>query len=265
MRVSRVFSATALAEGEVVALDEHSAHYLANVLRLREGAQLVLFDGSGRDFDACINQVDRKRVSVRIGESRLVGNESPLQTTLAIGMGKGERMDWVVQKTTELGVNSIQPLWSARVEVKLTGERLARKRDHWRQVSIAACEQCGRSRLVQIAAPLVFEDWLTQIPATRAVDNNEKRSATSKVPCETSEARLLMHGTGERFAEFAATGVMPSRAILLVGPEGGFTPPELGLAEAAGFQRLQFGPRVLRTETAPVVGIALLQQQWGDY
>lgn len=249
MRVSRVFSGVELRANQSVALDQRCTHYLLNVLRLRDGAELVLFDGSGFDYDAKLSVPARNKVVAVLAAARQIDLESPLHTTLALGIGKGERMDWATQKATELGANHIQPLWTARVEVKLQGDRLARKHAHWQQVAISACEQCGRSRLPDVAAPLQLSAWLETLPELD----------------EAREARFVMHPEGSSLAALAPVLPAPRRALLLIGPEGGFNDDELAAARRAGFHLLQLGPRVLRTETAPVVGLGLMQQFWGDF
>ena len=166
--------------------------------------------------------------------------ESPLAIHLGQGLSRGERMDWAIQKATELGVTEITPIMSERCEVRLKDERADKRLAHWRQVAISACEQCGRSRVPVIHPPVLLSDWI-----------------------KTTEAdlKLVLHPVSEPLASHAK----PSRLAFLIGPEGGLTDNEIDLAQAAGYQPARLGPRVLRTETAPVVALAVAQQLWGDF
>lgn len=256
MRLSRVFSSIALAGRDELALDERNAHYLFYVLRKRVGDRLVLFDGSGSDFDAEIVRCDRKSVAVRLEGARDIDNESRLHSTLAIAISKGERMDYAVQKATELGVNCIVPLLSERVEVKLSGERLQKKLDHWRQVSIAACEQCGRSRLVQIREACALDQFLLECSSSAPAQH---------APGEAQCVFIVLDAGGVSLQAFQSQHQHTGAVALLVGPEGGLTASELSRASAAGFETLRLGPRIMRTETAPVAALAILQGSWGDY
>ncbi|MDG1938863.1 MAG: 16S rRNA (uracil(1498)-N(3))-methyltransferase [Pseudomonadales bacterium] len=248
MRRSRIYCEQEIQLGQSMLLDSRNSHYLLHVLRVKENQTLVLFDGHGSDYLATINKVSRKDVSVVINEKIADVNtvcESPLYLTLAIAISKGERMDWVMQKATELGVNCIQPLITQRVDVKLNAERLAKKMDHWRGVVIGACEQSGRSVLpeLEIAKPI-----------------------TSWVANDTSDLKLVLRAHGNRLTTIA-DGIIkkPSSATILIGPEGGLDENELSLAESSGFIAAGFGPRILRTETAPIVALSLLQERWGDF
>lgn len=256
MRLSRVYSTIALAGHAELPLDERNTHYLFNVLRKRAGDRLVLFDGSGSDFDAEIVRCDRKSVSVKLHGERAIDNESRLHSTLALAISKGERMDYAVQKATELGVNCIVPILSERVDVKLSGERLQKKLAHWRQVSIAACEQCGRSRLVQISEAFALEQWLPECQAARSVQHVQNTGQC---------LRIVLDARGAGLQAFQAQHKSAGAVSLLVGPEGGFTDSELASATDAGFETLRLGPRVLRTETAPVAALAIIQGIWGDF
>ncbi|MFV8818824.1 16S rRNA (uracil(1498)-N(3))-methyltransferase [Haliea sp. E17] len=239
MRIPRIHTEQALQPHALVELEAGASRHLASALRMQAGDALVLFDGRGGEYAASIAQVEKRAVSVQIGEYRAVDNESPLAIHLGIGLSRGERMDLVVQKATELGVAAITPLFTERSEVKLKGERAARKLGHWRQIAISACEQCGRNTLPQVHAPLAFGDWLAG---------------------SDSQLKLVLHHRAEPLALDSA----PRSASLLIGPEGGLSGAEIQAAEAAGFHSLALGPRVLRTETAPLAAIAVLQARWGD-
>jgi 16S rRNA (uracil1498-N3)-methyltransferase len=207
---------------------------------MADGDALQLFDGSGHEFRATLVEVGKKRVVVRIDESFSGQVESSLQIHLGQGLSRGERMDWAIQKATELGVTEITPIFSDRCEVRLKDERADKRLMHWRQVAISACEQCGRSRVPVIHPPLLLADWLKQTQA---------------------ELKLVLHPVAEPMVSHAR----PATLAFLIGPEGGLSDAEVDQAQSAGFHAARLGPRVLRTETAPVVALAVAQQLWGDF
>ncbi|VVQ36559.1 Ribosomal RNA small subunit methyltransferase E [Pseudomonas fluorescens] len=239
MRLSRFFIDAPLSTGEHE-LPEAQAHYISRVLRMAEGDALQLFDGSGQEFRATLVEVGKKRVVVQIAESFAGQVESPLSIHLGQGLSRGERMDWAIQKATELGVTEITPIFSDRCEVRLKDERADKRLMHWRQVAISACEQCGRSRVPVIHPPLLLADWLKQTQA---------------------ELKLVLHPVAEPLVSHAK----PATLAFLIGPEGGLSDAEVDQAKSAGFHAARLGPRVLRTETAPVVALAVAQQLWGDF
>lgn len=199
-----------------------------------------MFDGTGGEYPATVAEVGKRQVTVTTAEHDSREAESPLHTVLGIGVSRGERMEWVVQKATELGVNVIAPLLSERTEVKLSGERAGKKRLHWQQIAISACEQSGRNRVPQILPLQSMAQWTQQVDA---------------------DARLVLHHRAEGAA---LASDAPASAALLVGPEGGLSESEVTTAFDAGFNPLVLGPRVLRTETAPLAALSLLQIAWGD-
>ena len=205
------------------------------------GDALVLFNGQGGEYAATITAVDRHSVNVKTGPYAERDTESPLSIHLGIALSRGERMDWIVQKSTELGVSTISPLFTEHAGVRLDAQRAGKKTRHWQQVAISACEQCGRNRLPTVAAPQALADWLDSTDA---------------------QSRLVLHPRGEPAAALSGT---PASVALLVGPEGGLSDVEIARSAAAGFAALQLGPRVLRTETAPLAAIAVLQARWGDF
>ncbi|MBA1273660.1 16S rRNA (uracil(1498)-N(3))-methyltransferase [Stutzerimonas azotifigens] len=239
MRLSRFFIDAPLTLGQHE-LPEAQAHYIGRVLRLSAGHAVQLFDGSGIEYVGQLTEVGKKRVSVELTESQPGLLESPLRVHLGQGLSRGERMDWAIQKATELGVSEITPLLSERCEVRLNDDRADKRLQHWRQIAISACEQCGRSVLPQIQAPVSLEDWLQRTEA---------------------DLKLLLHPVAEPLGSHAR----PSTLALLIGPEGGITDGEIERARACGFQPARLGPRVLRTETAPVVALSVAQQLWGDF
>ncbi len=242
MRIPRLFIDLSLVNGSELQLPTEAAHYLANVLRAKPGQKVCLFNDTGIEALGEITQCAKRAVSVRIDEISAVDRESPLRIHLAIGISRGERMDFVLQKSTELGVHSIQPLFCERTEVRLSGERLQKKTEHWRNVLASACEQCGRTRI-----PLLVEP--TSLAEAIAHDASEKRF-------------VLHHRSNQGLREH---GSRPASVSLLIGPEGGLSAQEITLAEQAGFAALTLGPRVLRTETAPLAALSVLQYQWGDF
>lgn len=239
MRVPRIFCAEAMSANTSLALDETGSRHLCQVLRLGAGHPLIVFNGQGLAFDAWIEQADRKRALINLGERRDADTESPLSIHLGIALSKGDRFDWVVQKATELGVSRITPLQTQRVDVRLNRERADKKQRHWQHIVISACEQCGRNRLPTLGEITTLDQWLE-------VDADEKW-----VLCPDRAQAL----TTER---------QPASVALLIGPEGGLDEHEIAQAQKAGFKALQLGPRVLRTETAPLAAIAILQHHWGD-
>jgi 16S rRNA (uracil1498-N3)-methyltransferase len=185
-------------------------------------------------------EVGKKTVSVELTEQLPGQPESPLQVHLGQGLSRGERMDWAIQKATELGVAQITPIVSERCEVRLKDERVDKRLAHWQQVASSACEQCGRSTLPIIHPPMLLADWLQQVQA---------------------DLKLVLHPVAEPMLSHAK----PSSLAFLIGPEGGLSEAEVTQATGHGFQAARLGPRVLRTETAAVVALTVAQQLWGDF
>jgi 16S rRNA (uracil1498-N3)-methyltransferase len=240
MRVPRIYLDQILAPDQENTLDQRSAHYLATVLRMKAGMEIVAFDGSGLEYHGVLSELGKKSGRVTLGQGIDPGTESPLTTILGIGISRGERMDYVIQKSTELGVSSIQPLFTENCEVKLDAARAEKRRDHWRQVSISACEQSGRVVLPSVFAPMPLERWLETL---------------------TCQYRFML----DRDQEGSLAGSdNPDTVSLLIGPEGGLSDNEKALAVGKGFRGLNLGPRTLRTETAPVAVLSLCQFLWGN-
>jgi 16S rRNA (uracil1498-N3)-methyltransferase len=242
VRLTRVYVDAPLAAGTRVTLEGGAARHVTRVLRLRVGEALTLFNGSGGEYAASIEQSQGGRVAVAVGEQRAIERESPLALTLAQGVSRGERMDLVVQKATELGVSGLVPVLTERSVVRLTAQQADRRLNHWRAIAAAACEQSGRNRLPAIAAAVPLTDFL--------------RSGTDGV------TRLLLSpGAGATLADVPR----PVTAVtVLIGPEGGLAQAEQEAAVAAGFKPVRLGPRVLRTETAAIAALTLLQREFGD-
>jgi 16S rRNA (uracil1498-N3)-methyltransferase len=204
-----------------------------------------LFDGLGGEYDARINEFGKDAVHVTVAEHRLVERESPLSVTLAQGISRGERMDLVIQKATELGVSRIVPLITERSVVKLDAKQAEAKLRHWRAITISACEQCGRNRVPEMGDVMKFHDYL-------------RDARTASEPTH----RLLLSPIGEGRIRDLNGGL--SAVTILIGPEGGLTEVEQDSARSAGFTAVQLGPRVLRTETAALAALTAIQQQLGD-
>ena len=239
MRLSRFFTDTPLSLGEHE-LPEAQAHYISRVLRMTEGDALQLFDGSGSEFRGTLLEVGKKRVRVQLDECFAGQVESGLRIHLGQGLSRGERMDWAIQKATELGVSEITPIVSERCEVRLKDERAEKRQMHWQQIAVSACEQCGRSVVPVIHPPMPLAEWLKQTEA---------------------DLKLVLHPVAEPLTSHEK----PASLAFLIGPEGGLNDAEVDQAQTAGFHAARRGPRVLRTETAPVVALSVAQQLWGDF
>lgn len=241
VRTSRLYLAEKLVPETTLELDEASAHYVRNVLRLSKGNELILFNGDGVEYAVILTLVSRRSVAVWVGEGRLRDCESLLNIQLALGISRGERMDFAIQKSVELGVNSIVPLITERCEVKFTSDRREQKQQHWQKVVQHACEQCGRTILPGVAEPQAIGHWLSDSSGFKLF-LNPRADATLK--------------------ELVAPG--SSEICILSGPEGGFSPGEREKVAQAGFKGVRLGPRILRTETAALTAISVVQALWGD-
>jgi len=240
MRVTRVFVDLPLATAARVALPPEAAGYLLRVLRLRAGDACVLFNGDGNDYDARLIALDKRHAQAEVVEARGVANESPLRIVLLQGIARGEKMDLILQKATELGVAGVHPVDSERSEVRLQGERMDKRLAHWRGVVAAACGQCGRARLPDVLPPASLDSALASLPPLPRF--------------------LLDPGAGNTIGELDAI----EGCVLAVGPEGGWSARDREQLHASGFTGLRLGPRVLRTETAGIAAIAALQSRFGD-
>lgn len=241
MRIPRIHTTTPLTSQTHVNLEESIAHYLGKVLRMSAGRELVLFNGQGGEYTAVISDITKKSIRVEVGDFNAQNRESPLTTHLAIGLSRGERWDLVLQKATELGVSEITPLFTENSEVKLSGERLEKKINHWQGIIVSACEQCQRNILPVLNKPQHFNDF---IQGTH------------------SELNLVLHHRStQKFSDYS----QPQSCSLLIGPEGGLSADEIHQAQNHSFNALTLGPRVLRTETAPLAALSLLQLAWGDF
>ena len=242
MRLTRVYVDAVLESGAHLTLTGSAASHLTRVLRLRPKAALTLFNGRGGEYAASIERIKGSKVTVTVGEHAAIERESPFPLTLAQGVSRGERMDLVVQKATELGVVRLVPVLTERSIVRLDEEQSDRKSSHWRAIAISACEQCGRNRLPEVALPAPLREFLRQPP-------------------EDSVRLLLSPSATQRIEDVPR----PARgATVLIGPEGGLSDAEQEDAVTAGFTAVNLGPRVLRTETAAIASLTLLQREFGD-
>ena len=241
MRLTRSYVDLPLAAGAEVHLPEDAAGHLVRVLRLQAGDACVLFNGDGRDYDARIVVAGKREARAEIIAARPVANESPLRITLLQGIARGEKMDWILQKATELGVARILPVDSERSEVKLDAARAQKRLAHWREVVVSACEQSGRAVVPDVLAPQ---------PLAQAAPFQEGRGLLLD-PQGTSSLATL---GGQAF----------DACTLAIGPEGGWSPRDRGQLDAAGYEGMRLGPRILRTETAGIAAVAALQAWRGD-
>ena len=240
MRIPRIYTSEQLVAGAHTTLGPQASHHLVNVLRMKQGNAITLFNGDGYEYPATLISNSKKSVTVAVEAGTENSKTSPLAIHLGIAISRGERMDHVIQKATELGVSEITPLFTERTEVKLKGERQQKKQQHWQQIVIHACEQCGRNTLPLIHTPTNILPWVEQVQA-------EKKWVLHHRTDETLNPTDKLH-----------------TAALLIGPEGGLSQPEIEQAEHNDFKALCLGPRVLRTETAPLAAITVLQYVWGD-
>ncbi|MGO9515243.1 MAG: 16S rRNA (uracil(1498)-N(3))-methyltransferase [Steroidobacteraceae bacterium] len=257
MRLIRVYVDAALSAGSVVELPPDAAAHLSKVLRVRSGDELILFTGDGREFASTVESVRGSRVAAAVGEGREVDRESPLAVTLVQGIPRGDRMDIIVQKATELGVARIVPAFSQRSVVRLDPAQAESKLAHWRAVAINACEQCGRNRLPAIESPRRLIDYLGD---SMGVAERDVAAPASGPRC--GDARLVLEP--EFSSHGAAAPEIGAAVEIAIGPEGGFAAEELEAFRVSGFRSVRLGPRILRTETAAIAAIAWLQSRFGD-
>ena len=251
----RFYSTENLKIGATVTLSDNAAAHAMRVLRLQINDEIILFNGDGNDYTCAIISIKtsgKKSETLVIVKSAVkVTNESPLNITLLQGISSGDRMDYTIQKAVELGVNAIQTISTERSVVKLSAERAAKRLEHWQNVVIAACEQSGRAKIPQVAAPMGLSAWLAS--AMLPAKGEDKASTT----------RILLNPIGAmRLADLQATN---GNIELLIGAEGGLSKAEIDSALLQGFKSVILGPRILRTETAALTAISAMQTIWGDF
>jgi 16S rRNA (uracil1498-N3)-methyltransferase len=242
MRITRIFTDQPLEPNRDVVLNPGASHHLIQVLRLRQGAEMVLFNGDGRDYFAQLETAAKKQAHVKVISCSEPEHEIPVKIHLCISISKGERMDFAIQKSVELGVDEITPLFSQHGVVNLKGERAQKRQQHWRRIVISACEQSGRCRIPLLNDAIEIDKWLdTPHPGTGLVLDPQSRISLASLK-------------------------QPEKIVtILVGPEGGLSSAEISSAKDLGFTGVSLGPRILRTETAPLAAMAAIQALWGDY
>ncbi len=241
-----------LTTNDSILLPNGAAHHATHVLRLKKNDQVILFNGHGGEFTGQIVQIDNNGVTVQTQQFHDVSRESPIPTELAQAICTNEKMDWIIQKAVELGVNRIQPIMTSRCVVHLHGERVKKRAEHWQQIIYSACEQCGKNNIPELMPLISYTDWLSQYKSDQA-----DRPITSST-------KLLFTPT----AQLKLSKLQPNNKdffVLLVGPEGGLTLPEEKLAITTGFIPIRLGQRTLRTESAGLAALAGIQALWGDY
>ncbi|MFT5235878.1 MAG: 16S rRNA (uracil1498-N3)-methyltransferase [Shewanella sp.] len=241
MRIPRIYQASPLSLGNVVELDDEPASHIGRVLRMNAGEQISLFNGDGQEYLSEIVSASKKNVSVKVLSSSLNLSESPLHLHLGQVISRGDRMDFTIQKSVELGVNTITPLFSERCGVKLSGERLEKKIQQWQKIVIGACEQSGRSRVPEIRPAMTLEAWSAE---------------------QTDSLKLNLHPRAAH--GIGGLSLESPKVRLLIGPEGGLSEAEIMMTEQHHFTDVLLGPRVLRTETAALTAISALQLKFGD-
>ncbi len=241
MRIPRIYLPLPLASGNSVELDARALRHVVQVLRLKTGHPLILFNGEGGEYEAVLAQVEKRHARAKITAFRNTNPESELESHLAVGISKGERMDIAIQKAVELGVTRITPLYTEHCVVQLNPQRQQKRMDHWQAIIISACEQCGRNTLPVIHEPLPFPEW---------------------IKLHTAELKLILDPLAE--STLAALPSTAGNVLLAVGPEGGFSQSEIAHAKNAGFLNISLGKRILRSETAVISALAAVQILWGD-
>ena len=246
MPKTRIYLNSELVLNETVKLSDDAFGHIVRVLRLTDGDQVAIFNGKDPyQYTAKLIDVKKKHASIEIISQETIENESPLNIHLGQGISRGDRMDFTLQKSVELGGNKITPLFTERCGVKLSVERLEKKREQWQKIVISACEQSGRCIVPEVAQPMLLQDWLLQ---------------------ETSALKVNLHPKAEHSIMTLPINTVSSsqRVRLLIGPEGGLSDGEINQANKADFQDILLGPRVLRTETAALTAITALQCRFGD-
>ncbi|MBU2869418.1 16S rRNA (uracil(1498)-N(3))-methyltransferase [Colwellia sp. E2M01] len=242
MRNPRIFQPSQFTVNETIALSEDAFGHVVRVLRLKEGDAITVFNGEEAfQYTAALCNVSKKSADVKIISQQENHSESPLNIHLGQGISRGDRMDFTLQKSVELGVNTITPLFTERCGVKLNAERLEKKRQQWQKIVISACEQSGRASVPVVAEPMLLADWLAQ---------------------ETSALKINLHPKAQH--SIMSLPMENKRVRLLIGPEGGLSDEEINDANESGFHDVLLGPRVLRTETAALTAITALQCRFGD-
>ncbi len=241
MRIPRIFHPEAITTQSDIALHDDAAGHVGRVLRMKEGQEVLLFDGSGAEFPGHLKEVGKKRVTVTITDRIERSSESPLDLHLGQVISRGDKMEFTIQKSVELGVNTITPLISERCGVKLDQKRFEKKLAQWQKIAISACEQCGRNTVPEIRPIMQLEEWCAE---------------------EYQGLKLNLHPRAKYSINTLPAPVEQVR--LLIGPEGGLSADEITMTRDYHFEETLLGPRVLRTETAALTAITALQVRFGD-
>lgn len=247
MRIPRIFIDTELNENSTLALPDSAFQHLCKVLRLKSDHPIRVFNGrefNGKigQFDATLCDVEKRSANIHVTNFEALDNESPILVTVGQTLSRGERMDYAIQKSVEAGVFAIQPLFSERCEVKLQDSRAEKRQQHWQQVAISAAEQCGRGVVPIVHPPIELSEWVSN--------------------CNEMLTLTLHHHSAKPIRQYEKPS--NNQVALLIGPEGGLSEKEVQLSEKSGFNAITLGPRVLRTETAPVVALSVINTLWGD-
>ncbi len=241
MRIPRIYTPATLNCGATIELDENAFNHAVRVLRLKQDDNLILFNGQGGEYEATLSQIQKKRADASIGQFHDKNCESPLTIILGQCISRGEKMDYTIQKAVELGVTEIMPLFSERCGVKLNQQRMEKRLHHWHSVIISACEQCGRNRIPTLHPAIALTKWQLQL---------------------NTSLKLVLDPTA---TDTLATLNKPANDVaLLIGPEGGLSDDEIKSTIKHGFNGTRLGPRILRTETAGLTALSVIQQLWGD-
>ncbi|AWB65280.1 16S rRNA (uracil(1498)-N(3))-methyltransferase [Saccharobesus litoralis] len=241
MRIPRIYHPNLFETNQTITLSDDAANHVGRVLRMKPQQQIVLFNGDGCDYECTLTEVSRKKVLAHVDASKPLSNESPLAIHLGQVISRGDRMEFTIQKSVELGVSEITPLYSERCGVKLNAERLAKKVEQWQKVVISACEQSGRAKVPTVNPVIELDEWLAK---------------------PFSGTRVNLHPYANQTMN--QLDIFDGAAQLLIGPEGGLSDEEISAADAAGFKNVLMGPRILRTETAALAALSMLQCLYGD-
>jgi 16S rRNA (uracil1498-N3)-methyltransferase len=243
--MNRFYHSKPININETIVMDDFAAHHALKVMRLKTNDKLILFNGDGSDYTGQVIRISKREVEVSIKSKKNIKNESNLKVILLQALTSSEKMDLIIQKTTELGVSEIHPIICERSIVKIKNEKIEKKLSHWRQVSIAACEQCGRAKIPTIHKPENIIKYL------------------DKVMKSDKDTKIILSPEATKSLDNVIPN-MKQDIKVLIGPEGDFTKQELDLSIQNGFSPIKIGPRILRTETAPISILSILQYKYGD-
>lgn len=241
--IPRIYHPHSLNVNEIATLRDKAQHHLVHVLRLKENDPIILFDGAGNAFDAILTSLSKREAKAKVSAQYPTEPAVKLPIHLGQGIARGEKMDWIIQKATELGVSEITPLITSRVQLKLTPDHLEKKHEHWQEVIIHACQQSGRARMPQLNPAQLLPLWV-------------------QTPTSDHEIKLVCRADGKSISEFKTAA---KSVRLLIGPESGLAEEEIERAHQHHFESLSLGPRILRTETATLAALTATQLKWGDF